>query len=104
LAAFGRMPGAADLAAVVILVREFTVPGLREFLARDSMTLPVTRLAKWKTAAQMTAIATLLVAPALPFPVEADVAGAALLWTAAALSAWTGGLYVRVGIARLMPA
>jgi CDP-diacylglycerol--glycerol-3-phosphate 3-phosphatidyltransferase len=47
------------LPATLILFRETFVSGLREFLGETAGTLRVTRLAKWKTAAQMTAIAVL---------------------------------------------
>lgn len=50
------------LPATLILFREMFVSGLREFLGSDSATLKVTRLAKWKTTAQMVAIATLFAA------------------------------------------
>ncbi|MFU8864005.1 MAG: CDP-diacylglycerol--glycerol-3-phosphate 3-phosphatidyltransferase [Rhodobacterales bacterium] len=47
------------LPATVILFREVFVSGLREFLGDMSGTLKVTKLAKWKTTAQMVAIAIL---------------------------------------------
>ena len=47
------------LPATLIMFRETFVSGLREFLGDTAGTLKVTRLAKWKTAAQMTAIAVL---------------------------------------------
>jgi len=47
------------LPATVILFREVFVSGLREFLGADAGKLAVTKLAKWKTTAQMVAIAVL---------------------------------------------
>ncbi len=47
------------LPATVILFREVFVSGLREFLGDTAGTLKVTQLAKWKTTAQMVAIAVL---------------------------------------------
>ncbi len=47
------------LPATVILFREVFVSGLREFLGDTAGTLKVTKLAKWKTTAQMVAIAVL---------------------------------------------
>ena len=79
------------LAAALILVREFIVSGLRE--AAGSGALPVTRAAKYKSAAQMTALALLIASPGLP-PAMHD-AGVALLWVAALLTLWTGAGYVR---------
>src|SRR3546814_7036643 len=87
------MLAAAELAIVIILVREFLVSGLREFLAGDREALPVTRLAKWKTAAQMVAISALLVSEGLPFTPEIVLTGTALLWVSALLAAWTGWIY-----------
>ena len=53
------------LAALVILIREISVSGLREFLAGlKNVSVPVTRLAKWKTTMQMVAIGFLLIGPA----------------------------------------
>jgi len=90
LVAFDRAPA---VAAVVIVVRELTVSGLREFLAGRAAALPTTKLAKWKTAVQMVAICLLLVhLPAVqPW-------GEALLWLAAALTLVTGYDYVRRGL------
>ena len=61
LTAFGRLPTGALLPALVILCREILVSGLREYLAELRVGLPVSRLAKWKTAIQMTAIGFLIV-------------------------------------------
>ncbi len=47
------------LPATVILFREVFVSGLREYLGDTAGTLKVTQLAKWKTTAQMVAIAIL---------------------------------------------
>src|SRR5574344_1252881 len=46
---------------IVILCREILVSGLREFLAESHVGMPVTRLAKWKTGFQMTALSMILV-------------------------------------------
>ena len=46
--------------AIVIMLREILVSGLREYLAGIRVGLPVTRLAKWKTGFQMGALGTLL--------------------------------------------
>lgn len=48
--------------AIIIICREIMVSGLREFLATLNVGVPVTRLAKWKTATQMVAITALLLA------------------------------------------
>ena len=62
----GELSGVHVLAALIILAREILVSGLREFLAELRVGLPVSQLAKWKTAVQMTAIAFLLVGEAGP--------------------------------------
>jgi CDP-diacylglycerol---glycerol-3-phosphate 3-phosphatidyltransferase len=78
------------LPAVAILLREVLVSGLREYLG--AVKLDVTRLAKWKTAAQMIAIGLLLAGPPLGLPAWP---GLALLWLAAALTIHTGLDYFR---------
>lgn len=98
LASSGKLVAAAEVAIVLILVREFLVSGLREFMAGDGGKLPVSRLAKWKTTAQMSAIGTLLVAEGVPFTWEAAAAGTALLWVAAGLAVWTGWRYLHIGL------
>jgi CDP-diacylglycerol--glycerol-3-phosphate 3-phosphatidyltransferase len=55
------------LPATVILFREVFVSGLREFLADNASQLKVTKLAKWKTTAQMVAIAVLFLGTGLEF-------------------------------------
>jgi cardiolipin synthase len=101
LAVEGR---AAVLAVVAILCRELLVSGLREGLA-GRLTLPVSRLAKAKTAGQMLALAVLLLTPAFPGAAAQplETAGTALLWLAVALSWITALDYLRAalrGIAR----
>src|SRR6185437_16190757 len=60
LAAGSTIRGWTLLAAVIILCREILVSGLREYLAELQVSVPVTRLAKWKTVAQMVAIGFLI--------------------------------------------
>jgi CDP-diacylglycerol--glycerol-3-phosphate 3-phosphatidyltransferase len=55
------------LPATVILFREVFVSGLREFLGAKAGALPVTKLAKWKTTAQMVAIAVLFLGTGLEY-------------------------------------
>ena len=62
------------LAAIIILIREITVSGLREYLAGAQVSVPVSQLAKWKTAFQMIALGALILGGAadriMPWPVE----------------------------------
>src|SRR3546814_7731602 len=44
------------IAAIIILLREIAVSGLREFLADLRVSVPVSKLAKWKTALQLIAL------------------------------------------------
>ena len=60
LAGMGRMSPWGLYPAIVILLREILVSGLREYLASIRVGLPVTKLAKWKTTFQMGALGFLL--------------------------------------------
>ncbi|MGE0025255.1 MAG: CDP-diacylglycerol--glycerol-3-phosphate 3-phosphatidyltransferase [Hyphomicrobium sp.] len=90
-------------AAIVILCREILVSGLREFLAELNVKVHVTALAKWKTAAQMVALAMLLAGPAGDRVIPGvSTAGIGLLWLAAVLTLWTGYDYLKAGIRHAM--
>jgi len=92
--------------ALIILCREILVSGLREFLAELKIGLPVTQLAKWKTAAQMLALCLLLIGLEQPLAAQVQVSpmeiGAALLWIAAAVTAFTGYDYLRVALRHIL--
>ena len=95
------------IAAIIILTREILISGLREFLAKVQVTMPVTSLAKFKTFIQMFAIATLLTGNSgnqlLNFgDYNAHSIGVVLLWLAAFLTLYTGYDYVRKGINHAM--
>ncbi|MCB9996549.1 MAG: CDP-diacylglycerol--glycerol-3-phosphate 3-phosphatidyltransferase [Rhodospirillales bacterium] len=92
LIAVDRISGIFVLAVIVILAREFTVSGLREFLGPKEVKLPVTNLAKWKTTVQMIATGCLIVGP---YDFTLQVIGLAGITAAAALTAYTGWLYVQ---------
>ncbi|MCL6706796.1 CDP-diacylglycerol--glycerol-3-phosphate 3-phosphatidyltransferase [Pseudomonas sp. R2.Fl] len=98
MAADGTIAGWSLWAAITILCREILVSGLREYLAALKVSVPVTRIAKWKTTVQMIAIAFLLAGPAgdkvLPYTTEI---GITLLWIAAILTFYTGYDYFRAG-------
>ena len=97
LAANGRLLDLAVIPAVVILLREVLISGLREFLAGVGIGLPVSRLAKWKTAVQMAAIALLIVGGHGTEAMPLDHWGAAALWLAGVLTVASGWDYLRVG-------
>ncbi|MCR2833444.1 CDP-diacylglycerol--glycerol-3-phosphate 3-phosphatidyltransferase [Parerythrobacter lacustris] len=110
-----RGPYVGDLhviAGLIILMREIAVSGLREFLAGLQVSVPVTRLAKWKTTLQLLALGALIFGGAVHGPppesiVEANrmvtehwihLVGLASLWGAAILTLITGWDYLRVGL------
>ena len=83
------------LPALVILIREFMISGLREYLAKQNVSTPVTTLAKWKTTTQILALGFLIGAPGFPNFPYANEAGLILLWIAAILTVQTGSGYVK---------
>jgi cardiolipin synthase (CMP-forming) len=89
-------------AAIVILCREILVSGLREFLAELEVSVPVSKVAKWKTALQLVALAFLIAGPAgeaiLPGTTKI---GLALLWISAVLTLYTGWDYLKVGLTHI---
>lgn len=105
LAAFNRFSEWTVLPAVVILCREILVSGLREFLAELRVGMPVSRLAKWKTAIQMVALPVLLVGDAGPQWLPTRAIGEVGLWLAAVLTLITGWDYLQAGLRhiRAMP-
>jgi cardiolipin synthase len=102
LAAEETIHGWALLAAVVILCREILVSGLREYLAELRVSVPVTRLAKWKTTMQLVAVGFLIAGEAgdAVVPVVTKV-GIALLWLSALLTLYTGWDYLQAGLHHL---
>ena len=95
------------IAGLIILVREIAVSGLREFLGGLQVSVPVSRLAKWKTTFQLVCLGALILGVALPewtinlagrtinFP---HTVGLTTLWAAAVLTVVTGWDYLRVGL------
>ena len=95
--------------ALIILSREILVSGLREFLAGTRVSVPVTAIAKFKTAVQMLAIGAMILTPladkfvpGIPSLTYAFIAYI-LLWVAAALTVYTGVIYFRNGMAHIRP-
>ena len=103
LAAEGTIRGWSLFAAVIILCREILVSGLREYLAELRVGVPVTRLAKWKTIAQMVAIGFLIAGDAgdIILPATTQI-GIALLWLSAIVTLYTGWDYMRAGLRYMM--
>jgi len=91
------------IAAIIILTREILISGLREFLAKSQVSMPVSGLAKFKTFIQMFAIAILLTGESgnklINFQdYNAHTIGIILLWLSAFLTLYTGYDYVKKGI------
>jgi CDP-diacylglycerol--glycerol-3-phosphate 3-phosphatidyltransferase len=84
--------------ALIILLREIIVSGLREFLAGLRISVPVSQLAKWKTTLQLVSLGALILAGALPNWSWVNLFGIVCLWAAAALTLLTGWDYLRVGL------
>lgn len=95
------------IAGLIILVREIAVSGLREFLGGLQVSVPVSRLAKWKTTFQFISLGALILGSAIPrwnvsiFDVEMNLphtVGLTTLWAAAILTLITGWDYLRAGL------
>ncbi|CAK0774791.1 cardiolipin synthase (CMP-forming) [Azospirillaceae bacterium] len=97
-----RLSGWSVIPAVVILLREVLISGLREFLAGEGVSVPVSRLAKWKTAVQMSAIALLILGPHGSDILWKSGALHFYLWLAAFLTVVTGASYLVTGVRRMM--
>ena len=97
-----RLSVAGLYPAIVIMLREILVSGLREYLAGIRVGLPVTRLAKWKTGFQMGALGTLLAGNSSAAILHMNflpmsLIGETMLWIAAALTLITGWDYLTAG-------
>lgn len=100
------------IAGLVILIREIAVSGLREFLGGLQVSMPVSRLAKWKTTFQLVSLGALILGGAVNGPpchstlencgsLETSwihLTGLTCLWAAAVLTCITGWDYLRVGL------
>ncbi len=99
LVADGTIKSWSLWAAIVILCREILVSGLREFLAELKVSVPVSKVAKWKTTMQLIALGFLIAGRAgeevLPGTVRI---GLGLLWLSALLTLYTGWDYMKAGI------
>jgi cardiolipin synthase len=98
LVATHDISGLSLIAGIIILLREIAISGLREFLAQLRVSVPVSQLAKWKTALQLVSLGGLILAGALPAFGWSQIASLAALWGAAALTLVTGWDYLRVGL------
>ncbi len=105
LVAFDRITGWTVLPAIIILLREIVVSGLREFLAEIQVSVPVSTVGKWKTAVQMIALGFLLSGAGgdrvMPDILPATSIGAVGLWIAAVITLYSGYDYLRAGQSHL---
>jgi cardiolipin synthase len=111
LAAEETIRGWSLLAAVVILCREILVSGLREYLAELHVSVPVSRLAKWKTTWQLVAVGFLIAGDAgdkfATTILKHDILvitniGLTLLWLSALVTLYTGWDYMRAGLRHMI--
>ncbi|EKV32349.1 CDP-diacylglycerol--glycerol-3-phosphate 3-phosphatidyltransferase [Caenispirillum salinarum AK4] len=98
LVGFDTMTVWSYLPAAVILCREILVSGLREFLAEIQVSVPVTKLAKWKTTFQLVALTLLILGEAAPWGIPAVLLGEIALWVAAVMTIVTGWDYLTHGL------
>jgi len=95
------------IAGLIILIREIAVSGLREFLGGIQVSVPVSRLAKWKTTFQIICLGALILGRGMPWWTVSvgaltmnlpHTVGLTTLWAAAVLTVITGWDYLRVGL------
>lgn len=103
LVATGKLAGIWVIPPLLIITREFLISGLREFLGPKNISVPVSKLAKWKTGLQMTSLGFLIVGiygdPVLAFTFISTLTwGHILIMLAALLTVHTGWDYLKVGI------
>ena len=96
LAGFGQLNKISLIPALIILLREVMVSGLREFVSEIQVNIPVTFLSKWKTAIQMMSLSLLLVEDAIPTCYMFNISfGEVLLWLAAFMTIVSGIQHLR---------
>lgn len=94
----GQINGLSIWPAVVITLREVAVSGLREFLAGVRVSVPVSKLAKWKTTIQIVSLSFLILGKYAPYFIPATFIGDVCLWAAGGLTVITGWDYWRASL------
>ncbi len=95
LVATQRITGIFVIFVIIILTREFVVSGLREYLGAKNIKVPVSKLAKWKTAVQMLATGLLIISPYITGGIAF---GLFCLAGACTLTVITGWDYLKTGL------
>ena len=95
LVAFGQISGLWTILPILIIAREFTVSGIREYLGPKGIKVPVSSLAKWKTATQMLALGFLIISGLAPL---AQTFGLGILFIATFLTLITGSQYLWIAV------
>lgn len=90
-----QIDGMTVIPAVIILLREVAVSGLREFLAGVKVSVPVSHLGKWKTAIQIVALGFLIMGRYSPAAIPSTFIGDIGLWIAGCITVITGFDYWR---------
>jgi cardiolipin synthase len=90
----GRLTGWHLIPVILIVCREIFISGLREFLADYQIKVPVSRLGKWKTTAQMLSLGFLMIYPSVPETGMTYHIGVTLLWLSALITIWSGVSYL----------
>jgi cardiolipin synthase (CMP-forming) len=93
-----EIAGLHIIPALVILLREIIVSGLREYLGPLNVSVPVSALAKWKTTLQLVSLGALILGGAVPEAPWVHEVGLLCLWFAGGLTLATGYDYLRIGI------
>ena len=84
--------------ALIILLREITVSGLREYLAGIKVSIPVSRIAKSKTMFQLSSLALLILSESSINMYPIIFFGKIFLWLAALLTLYTAYDYIKGSI------
>lgn len=84
--------------AIIILLREIAISGLREFLAKMNTDMPVSRLAKYKTTFQMVSLSILIISLGFQLNDFLWNLGLVTLWIAAIITLLSGYNYMAKGL------
>jgi cardiolipin synthase len=102
LVAANKITGMSILPALIILLREIVVSGLREFLATIHVRLPVSKMAKWKTSVQMIALGFLIIGDSAPWTIPGHSIGLLGIWVAAIITVITAWDYLYEGVLKIL--